>query len=77
MPDDLDAPQDTSTPAEKKNGLGQEGVKSVRGPADQFASPTVQSSAAPRIETLSKPKPNLVVGERGLAEVVESGAEKS
>ena len=85
MPDDFSAPkdtQDTPSPSTVESGLSQEGIKAMQGPIDHPKSPAEKPPEAPQLE-VPQPEappehtPKKVVGERGLAELIESGAEKT
>ena len=82
---DFSAPkdtQDTPSPSTVESGLSQEGVKAMQGPIDQPKSPAEQPPETPQPET-PQPEappehtPKTVVGEAGLAELIESGVEKT
>jgi hypothetical protein len=90
MTDDFSAPkdtQDTPSPSTVESGLSQEGIKAMRGPIDQPKSPAEQPPETPQLETphpeAPQPEappehtPKTVVGEAGLAELIESGVEKT
>ena len=80
MPDDLNIPkdtQDTPSPSTVESGLSQEGAKAMRGPIDQLKSPAEQPPETPQPEAPPEHTPKTVVGEAGLAELIESGVEKT
>jgi hypothetical protein len=80
MPDDFSAQkdtQDTPSPSTVESGLSQEGIKAMQGPIDQPKSPAEQPPETPQPEAPPEHTPKTVVGEAGLAELIESGVEKA
>jgi hypothetical protein len=79
MPDDFTPTQDgqdTPKPSGQDSGLSQEGIEAMQGTSDQPTPPAAPQPETPQPETPPEHTPKTAVGERGLAELIESGPEK-